>query len=642
MPKIAKLAIQSNLPQLDRLFDYLVPENLSSDVQIGSRVKVHFGRSKNPLDAFVIDLALESEFQGQLSNIESVVGDRPALTPKVFELCKQLAERSVSPLGELLKLAVPAHMPRAYAEHLKAVTEVATVIPPVATTYSTAFLEGLSQLGARHFVLSEPRSLELHSGSVKISCPAWLALFLAVAQSNLKKGLSTIILVPDYREHEITKKAVAALGLEHWLVDYSQEQPKSKQYAAFLKSLDEGPKIVIGSRSAAFAPASNLGSILVFDEADRSYTDQGSPYLSTRDVALVRQSIETCSLVFASHSMSTDMYRLVESGYLGDATLSFAAPKVSVSEPGFRVDSHAFTAIKKGLSEGSVLVQVASLGSSTSLYCKKCDSPAICQKCQGPLWVDSSGNKKCRWCNGFALEYSCSCGSVEFYPGRAGATRTAAELGKAFPNARVIESTGEKKIASIAAGNSLVVATSGAEPYVEGGYRAVVLLDAKVLVSRQSLRATEEAVRLWSNAIAKAGHNGSSVLVGVSSELAKLFSLWNHPRIAAEEYRSRQELSLPPAVRLGSITAELALVTELSQALAKQPSVIRIGPAPVEDRSDSNLWRLIFKYPYADGIALARLLKSEVARISAGKKRISHSGRTARAVTVKMNDAEVV
>lgn len=59
MSKIAKLAIQSNLPQLDRLFDYLVPDSLSEQAVIGSRVKVLFGRSKNPLDAFIIDFPRE-------------------------------------------------------------------------------------------------------------------------------------------------------------------------------------------------------------------------------------------------------------------------------------------------------------------------------------------------------------------------------------------------------------------------------------------------------------------------------------------------------------------------------------------------------------------------------------------------------
>jgi hypothetical protein len=99
---------------------------------------------------------------------------------------------------------------------------------------------------------------------------------------------------------------------------------------------------------------------------------------------------------------------------------------------------------------------------------------------------------------------------------------------------------------------------------------------------------------------------------------------------------------LPPAVRLGTLTAEQAMISELSDVLAKDESIARIGPAPVASSGGTPQWRLIFKYPYSEGVRLAKTLKVEVARISAGKSRAASSGRSARAVTVKMNDAEVV
>jgi primosomal protein N' (replication factor Y) len=177
---------------------------------------------------------------------------------------------------------------------------------------------------------------------------------------------------------------------------------------------------------------------------------------------------------------------------------------------------------------------------------------------------------------------------------------------------------------------------------VEGGYHAVILLDAKVLLGKQNLRALEEAVRVWSNAVAKARVAAPSVLVGVSGEVAQLFSLWNHSKIAANELSSRQELGLPPAVRMGSVSASLEMVISLSEALSVNSAVVRIGPAPVPSKSGEEIWRLIFKYPYSQAHSVAKLLKVEVARVAAGKTRLSVSGRAARAVTVKMNDAEVV
>lgn len=642
MLKVAKLAIQSGLPQLDRTFDYIIPDRLYADVRVGSRVKVFFGKSKKTLDGFVVDIANQSEFEGKLSEIQSVVGDQPALQPEVFTLCSQLADRSASYLGELLKIAVPAHMPRAFASHSSAVEEGKFQVSDYSSSFEAEYLDQLLAPAARSFSLAEPRLLEISHGSSKVVAPAWACLFVSMALRNLANGQSTIALVPDYREHKVLVSAITDLGLNPYLADYSQELPRSKQYEAFLTALECKPRIIVGSRSAAYAPAHNLGSILVFDEADRSYADQASPYLHTRDVVLVRQAIQGCSLMFASHSISTDIKRLLDTGYLNDSSLTFAAPRISISEPGMRVDSHAFKAIKQGLLEGPVLVQVSSLGDSTSLYCKQCDEAASCKSCNGPLWIDSVGSKKCRWCNGFALDYVCSCGSNEFSLGRAGSTRTAAELGRAFPAVRVIESTGENRLVAIPGGKTLVVATAGAEPYVQGGYAAVILLDARVLLAKQNLRSAEEAVRTWSNAVAKARTAGACVLVGVSGELAQLFSLWNHTKIAALELAARVELQLPPTVRMGSVTADLEKINAISDSLSNNKAIGRIGPAPVESKTDEKMWRLIFKYPYSEGINLAKQLKLEAARLSAGKTRISRSGRSARAITVKMNDAEVV
>lgn len=642
MSMIARLAIQSGLPQLDRLFDYSVPEELVESVEVGSRVKISFGKAKKALDGFVVELASTSEFEGKLSEIQSVVGDRPALQPHVFSLCSQLAERSAISLGELLKIAIPAHMPRSFSSHKFSDTSDGSPRGEFSSSFDSNYVERLSKGGARSFALAEPRSVSHYYMGEEHSNPAWISLFLSIASNNIDKGKSTIILVPDYREHAMVLKAIRQVGLEAHLADYSAELPKSKQYEGFLRALDSSPRVIVGSRSAAFAPAYNLGSILIFDEADRSYIDQASPYLHTRDVVLVRQSIQDCAVLFCSHSVSTDLMRLIDTGYLSDQSLTFAVPRISISEPGMRVDGHAFTAIKEGLKEGAVLVQVSSLGDSTALYCKQCDQTASCKTCNGPLWVDSSGAKKCRWCNGFALDFVCTCGSSEFSLGRAGSTRTASELGRAFPNARVIESTGDNRLISIPAGKSLVVATAGAEPYVEGGYFAVVLLDAKVLLGKQNLRALEESVRVWSNAVAKARSSATCVLVGVSGELSKLYALWNHMKIASGELVSRHELMLPPAVRMGSVTAELDMVTSISSSLSALSTVVRIGPAPVAGKSGEEQWRLIFKYPYSDVHAIAKLLKLEVSKVAAGKTRVTASGRSARAVTVKMNDAEVV
>jgi primosomal protein N' (replication factor Y) (superfamily II helicase) len=639
MPAVARVAVVSNLPQLDKLFDYQIPDELGNQTSVGSRVRVPFGRGSKIYDAFVIDIDTSSDFSGQLASIQEVIGSKPALSEELIEFLQELAVRSASSFGEILKLAVPTHMPRAFKSHLGASTS-----PQISKIDLSLLLQvqGLVAQGSRHAVLTRPNSAPIGEGPNGRSFPSWVKTMCSIAATNLRAGKSTILAVPDFRDQEILFEALESCNLKDFIANFSQDQPKSKIYGAYLRALDDEPRVIVGSRSVILAPAYLLGSIAIFDEGDHSFTDQSAPYLNTRDSALLRQSIQSCSLIFASHSRSTDIQRLVESGYLAESTEPFPKPKVSVSDPGFRVDSHAFKAIKKGLETGSVLVQVASRGETTSLFCASCDKKISCPTCFGPIWVDGLGVRKCRWCNAFSPAVVCECGSFETSKGRAGASRTAAELGRAFPGAKVVESTGDNKVLRVNPGRNLVIATAGAEPFADGGYRAVVMLDAQTLLSRQNLRATEDAVRLWSNAVSKLAIDGEAVLVGVSGALSQKFCLWQQIEIAADELSSRRELMLPPALRLGSIAGTQALLVELAQSLTSFTKVKVLGPAPHSRGADSEEWRLIVKYSYSDTVEVAKHLRGEAIRLSRGKSVLASSGRAVRALKVRMSDGDVV
>ena len=639
MPAVARVAVVSNLPQLDKLFDYQIPDELGNQTFVGSRVRVPFGRGSKIIDGFVLEIDTSSDFSGKLARIQEVVGTKPALSAELIEFLQEQAIRSASSLGEILRLAVPTHMPRTYKAHLGASnnSQIPEIDPAFLGTY-----QDLVAHGSRHAVLSRPNSAPISQGSNLKNLPSWVAMMCSIASINILAGKSSILAVPDFRDQAVLLDALESCNLKDFVANFSQEQPRSKIYEAYLRALDNEPRVIVGSRSVMLAPAHQLGSIAIFDEGDHSFTDQSAPYLNIRDSALLRQNIQNCSLIFMSHSRSTDIQRLVETGYLSESTEVFPKPKVSVSDPGFRVDSHAFKAIKKGLESGSVLVQVASKGESTALFCASCDKKISCLVCFGPVWVDGSGKRKCRWCNAFSPAVACDCGSSEITKGRAGASRTAAELGRAFPGAKVIESTGENRFLRISPGRNLVIATAGAEPFVDAGYRAVVILDAQTLLSRQNLRATEDAVRLWSNAVSKLALEGEAVLVGVSGTLSQKFCLWQQIEIAADELSSRRELMLPPALRLGSIAGTQALLVDLAESLKSFGKVKALGPAPHARGNDSSEWRLIVKYSYSDTVEVAKHLRGEAIRLSRGKSVLASSGRAVRALKVRMSDGDVI
>lgn len=654
------MAIESPLPQLDRLFDYEIPEDLKVHCQVGVRVQVPFGRAGTLNDAFVVEITDTTEFKA--SQVASVTSPVQVLPPELHRLLRAIADRQAGTVAELLKLAVPKRSVRVEKDWLERQTSaIQDQLPKV----SLDFPGKPNSFMGRHAILAEPRLLKASfiAGSVAenktLELQGWVALFVASALENLSEGKSTIMVVPDFRDQERLRAAFAQLDLASFISNFDTTQVPSARYGAFLKTLERRPTIVIGSRAASYAPVRNLGSILIWDDADQSLTEPTAPYIHAREVALLRQQQIGCNLLLAGHSRSAECQRLVEIGYLTDSTANFAPPKIAVTDPGLRVDSTSFQAARQAFqSGGAVLVQVANTGSSTATYCAQCGHRSQCNACHGPLFVDAAGTPRCRWCSAINLNTRCpDCGQTKVRQGLAGSTRTAAELGKSFPGVPVTEATADKKIQHLKSGKRLVVATPGAEPYIDGGYAAVILLDGQKLLAKDTLRATEQAINLWSNAVSLLAPGGIAVGVGLATPLGQKFALWDQKTLAAEELAHRRELGFPPHFRMASVTGPRALVDEVVAGLdpvqfAGKPGGFEIlGPLAQHLQPGTQtpasvvepIWRYLIRYDYILGEGLATELKARSLQVNAGNKAINaKSGRSSRAVRVKMDDSEVI
>ena len=617
---IAKVVINSPLPQLDRLFDYEIPEQLAEEVSVGVRVRVKFGRSKTLLEAFVVEIDDASSFDGKLSAISEVVSSVPVLDSKVYKLIRLVADRQASTASDVLRLAIPDRSVNVEKNWLET-----------------------SAVSAHTKSVAEPvRSTTIVSPFTTASGPDWVQDVLKLAKSSLSEGLSTIIVVPDFRDQDAVLRGFKEI--EANLINLTTATTKAKRYESFLRCLSEDAIVVVGSRSAIYAPVRNLGQIVVWDDGDPSHQEPSSPYSHTREVALIRQSLEHCHLDFLGHCRSTEVQRLVSMNYLVDVANQFPLPKIANSDSDLRVDSMAWRVIREGLTVGPVLVQVASRGNSSSAFCSDCDHRAECRSCNGPLWIDDRNQVRCRWCNAVNFDHKCStCNSPKLKHGVAGSTRTVAEFGKAFPGVKIIEATGELKSDVLKRAKALVVSTPGSEPRIEGGYSAVVILDAKRSLNRDTLRATEDAIRQWSNAIALANGDARSVLVGVSGVLASKFSLWAQREISEHELKTRIELRFPPTVRLASVGASRNLIDEVIQSLSDVPGIELLGPVPIIEKGLESEWRTLIKYEYSEGMELAKALQAISMKLSSGQQRFNQkSGRAMRPIRIKMDDVEVI
>jgi primosomal protein N' (replication factor Y) len=296
-----------------------------------------------------------------------------------------------------------------------------------------------------------------------------------------------------------------------------------------------------------------------------------------------------------------------------------------------RMPSLALRTARAALARGPVLVQVPRRGYLTAVACERCRAAARCAECGGPLAVEASGAPaRCRWCGRSDAEWRCpACGHGRVRAVVAGSRRTAEELARAFPGTRVVISGGTATIASLPAAPALVVATPGAEPLVDGGYAAAVLLDGWVLLGRPSLAAAQEALRRWMNAaalVSPGGAGGTVILVAEASlPVSQALIRWDPVTHAERELAERAALGFPPAVRMAAVTGPAEAVAGFLAETELPPTAELIGTVPAAEPGGSgeaseDRVRALIRVPRPGGLALAAALRAAQAARTARKE----------------------
>ncbi|EAR24410.1 primosome assembly protein PriA [marine actinobacterium PHSC20C1] len=615
---IARVLIDSPLPQLDRLFDYAVPEELRQTARAGVRVKVPLKTLGRVVEGWIVEITDTVGFAGKLSELDSVISPFPVLAPEVWTLARAVADRAAGTAADVLRLGIPKRHARA-EKSLPDANE--SPYSPSGAPQPVSYFDA----GAISTLLSESKraAMAAPTGVVEVAPGRWVGRWAQtmaeLAARTLAGGQTAILATPDYRDQEQLEAAVAALVPADRTLRLDARQSDQRRYGNFLRAHDGTPYVIIGNRSAVYAPAAHLGLIVLWDDGDPLYSEHLTPYVHTRDAALLRQEKQGCSLVFLSHSRSTEVQRLVELGWLGAVSPGGIRPPKVIPTANqesqdrlaamARIPSSAWKAARAGLDEGPVLVQVARPGYAPRLACADCSQTARCTTCAGPLAQRSaSSTPSCVWCGALAAKWRCrECDGTRLRMVGSGSARTADELGRAFPGFRVIIADGDHPVTTVSAEPSLVIATRGAEPVADGGYRAVLLLDGAGMLARESLRVAEDCLRWWSNAIALAADGAPAVVVGAGGALATSLVTWRQEDFARAELADRRELRFPPAVRVATLTGRVALVAEAIEKLPVDPIDV-LGPVDLPD----GIVRTIIRFDYKAGPAVAEQLKALV------------------------------
>lgn len=710
---VARVRVDSTLPQVDRTFDYRVPAELSEDAVPGARVRVLF--NGHELTGYIEERAATTDWtRTSLLPLKSVLSRVPSVAPEIFALAEALADRYASTVANVLRLAVPpriAALDKKYAPllpgyesaYLGDSAPVSTSDAPEnaesehAASSATDPYAWLATPGApAPFVLDSPALnpdapdaasvfSDYENGAEFIEDVAagaatravmtvlpghlehtWADVLATALAAAAASGRGAIAVVPTAKNLDLLEAALAERLPADSFVRLSSDSTPHTRYHGFVKARLGQVPVVIGTRAAAYAPVANLGLVVCWDDGDSSLVEQRAPYCHARDVLLLRASAENTAALFAGFSMSSEAARLVRTRWASHVRAPRAlvrdfSPRIFSTGSEFelardplaamaRIPHLAFEHARRALARGPVLVQVARSGYIPSFSCERCRMPARCGECSGPLSVASGSSvPSCSWCGHLAQQWRCSeCGFTHWRYSAAGATRTAEELGRAFPNVPVISSAGDHVRASVGPEPALVVATPGAEPVAFGGYAAALLLDADKMLRFDSLRAPEAALRRWLNAAAlvrPAALEGTVVTTASPSPVEQALVRWDPAWFAREELEERAQTGLPPAVRTAAVTgaeADVRAFMEEFLGSSALPERVReqlriVGPVPLdqgyfawsesleEDSEEAPVqgdWRTLMFFSYGIAQQVTRELRATRATIAALKKNV--------------------
>ncbi|PYE21029.1 replication restart DNA helicase PriA [Williamsia limnetica] len=598
---IARVLPVLGLAHLDRPFDYQVQTDQHLDAQPGVRVRVRF--SGRLVDGFILERIEASDHPGKLGWLERVISAEPVLTPELAVLARAVADRYAGTMTDVLRLAIPARHAR---------TEQVVGPPPGTPKPPTVDLDAWAVYQhSDSFLAAIAEGKAARAAWQVLPGEDWPARLAELACHTVVNGRSAIVVVPDQRDLVRLEAACEPL-LGDRVVSLSAGLGPSARYRRWLRALRGQASVVIGTRSAAFAPVPDLGLIVVWDDGDDSLCEPRAPYPHTREVAVMRSHSETCALVLAGAARTAQTQALVNAGWAHDltgarATVRKRTPRVQAlsdednritRDPlarSARIPAVAFDAARAAIAaDAPVLFSVPRRGYLPSLACERCRAQVRCRRCHGPMQADgpgaaggahagSVGSLSCRWCGHPEANFRCAeCGFTKVRALTTGARRTAEELGRAFPGVPVLTSGGDKIVDAVEGGARVVVSTPGAEPVADGGYGAVILLDTWAQLDRPELRAGEEAVRRWLSAglLVRPHGDGGALVIVADAGLAPVQAVirWDPVGFAEQELSQRTELAFPPAVTMASIDGEGPAILAFAETVELPAGGELLGP----------------------------------------------------------------
>jgi primosomal protein N' (replication factor Y) len=419
-------------------------------------------------------------------------------------------------------------------------------------------------------------------------------VYLRVAENALQQGKGVIVLVP-----EIALTAQIVGIFRHRFGDkvavwHSALLP-STRYEQWRKVKSGECPIVIGARSAIFAPVPNLGLIIVDEEHDHSYKQEQGVRYHAREVALMRAKLSGAVVVFGTATPSLDSYYRALKGEwtllrLTQRVEGKPLPKVQLIDERITPHRHSellsdplVEAMGQALREGEqVILFLNRRGYARVALCPQCQFAAQCPNCAVTLVYHAEGELRCHHCGHRQRHAShCpQCGSPMTVMKGAGTERVEAEVRRLFPKATVLRldrdavvSRGEHARILNAFRNGEAQVLVGTQMVTKGldfpKVTVVGVLNADHALLFPHYRAAEECFQLLTQVAGRAGRGEKPGVVFIQTRFPDHYAIQlaiaqDYPRFFATELPNRRNPAYPPYAHLVEV-----LTSDPDQNLAK-------------------------------------------------------------------------
>ena len=576
---------------LARPFTYEVPE----DVERGTVVSVGLGGRR--VRGVVVDVGVDAPAGVEIAQAGAIVDRVPSA---LVELALWIAEYYGTTPARALALVAPYARARRGARRAPALRDALpgeaepgalTDAQRIAVDRVVAALDG----GGDHLLLHGPTG----SGKTEV--------YLQACAAALARNRGAIVLVPEIALTPQTLGRFAArfgdgVAVLHSALTEAERRDERERIAG------GEARVVVGARSAIFAPVPDLGLVVVDEEHDSSFKQESDPRYDARTVAAKRAALEGAVAVYGSATPRVESWARLDRLEL-PARIGAPMPSVRVvdlrREAGYPLSAPLLAELaaveEKG---GRAILLLNRRGVSGAIHCRACGVSRRCRSCDVTLTLHADGRLHCHHC-GFSAELPAKCpecGSVELARIGAGTQRLEAELARRLPglerirlDADTASATGSLRETLERFSSARAAVLVGTQMVAKGhhfpGVAVAAVVDADTGLAFPDFRAEERTFQLVTQLAGRSGRDApGKVLVQTFQPDATPLRFAARHDVAgflAQELRRREELEYPPFSHLVSLTVSgpdadgpLRALRELRDAL-EQPGIALIGPAPL-------------------------------------------------------------